>query len=854
MPSRSNPPATPCNSEQTAKGEQKANRDTHRFRNRLNFFTTLDIHFSNRDCIQVIFSGLGYRAASVTRTWEGNRIRMATGACAAAVWLLSAFPLAGQSRTGELRVTVQDPSGLGVKSVVALVSQANHYRQKLYTDDDGYLIAKRLSFGIYRVEVQREGFANFTKLVEVRSVVPLEFRVTLSVAPLNTSVRVNENETLIDPHRTGAANHIGEETLDHRVISPPGRSVIELVNSQPGWLVEANGVLHPRGSEYQTQFVVDGIPLTDNRSPAFAPELDADDVSSMTILTANFPAEYGRKLGGVVEVNTERDNRPGLHGKAVISGGSFGTADGYFMSQYGWGKNTLGVSASGSLTDRYLDPPVLENFTNTATTGNFSARYERDMTDRDRIGFIIRHEQVRFQVPNEHAQEGAGQRQDRNNYETQGVASYQHIFSPNVVGTLGGMVRDLSAALNSNLAATPIIAAQDRGFREGYVKGTVAVHHGRHEWKAGFEADFAALREQFSYVITDPLQFGPGTPLNFSFPPQIQPGLGMRHDWEQSAFVQDMIRLGHWTVSAGLRWDHYQLIVNKNAVSPRLGVAWYWPGADTVIHASYDRVFQTPAFENILLASSPTVEALNPSVLRLPVKPSLGNLYEVGVTKGFFGKFKLDVNGYQRGFSNMADDDLLLNTGISFPISFRKGEIYGAEAKIEVPRWRGISGYLSYSYMVGFGYTPVTGGLFLGDDASTTLTNRGRFPVTQDQRNTASGRFRYQITRRAWMAFGGEYGSGLPTEFTGTIPDALAQFGPEIVNRVNFSRGRVRPSLSLDISAGVEIWQKDDLRLQLQADAHNLNNRLNLINFAGLFSGTALAPPRSYALRLEADF
>ena len=50
------------------------------------------------------------------------------------------------------------------------------------------------------------------------------------------------------------------------------------MNSQPGWLYEGNAVLHPRGSEYQTQLVVDGIPLTDNRSPSHGPELEADDV------------------------------------------------------------------------------------------------------------------------------------------------------------------------------------------------------------------------------------------------------------------------------------------------------------------------------------------------------------------------------------------------------------------------------------------------------------------------------------------------------------------------------------------------------------------------------------------------
>ena len=99
--------------------------------------------------------------------------------------------------------------------------------------------------------------------------------------------------------------------------------------SQPGWLYEGNVVLHPRGSEYQTQFVVDGIPFIDNRSPSFGPEIEADDLQSMTVYTAGFPAEYGREMGGVVELDTDRPADKGLHGKFVAAGGSFDTASGY---------------------------------------------------------------------------------------------------------------------------------------------------------------------------------------------------------------------------------------------------------------------------------------------------------------------------------------------------------------------------------------------------------------------------------------------------------------------------------------------------------------------------------------------
>jgi hypothetical protein len=256
-----------------------------------------------------------------------------------------------------------------------------------------------------------------------------------------------------------------------------------------------------------------------------------------------------------------------------------------------------------------------------------------------------------------------------------------------------------------------------------------------------------------------------------------------------------------------------------------------------------------------LLSSSPEVTALNPNVLRLPVKPSRGNYYEAGLTKGFAGRVKVDAKYFRRNADNFADDDQLLNTGVSFPIAFRKSAIYGAEAKIEIPHLGNFSGFLSYSYMVGSTYLPVTGGLFLGDEAANALSRTtGRFWDTQDQRNTARSRFRYLFTPRLWMAIGAEYGSGLPVAFEGTIDQATAQYGARIVDRVNFARNRVKPSFSLDASLGADLWKRDSLTLRVQADASNLTNRLNVIDFAGLFSGNAVAPPRSFSIRLEASY
>jgi TonB dependent receptor len=759
-----------------------------------------------------------------------------------------AFALRAQSNVGELRLKVTDPSGSGVKSSIELVCEANQFRQVYVTDSSGVTTARRLAFGVYQIDVQQAGFATFREAVEIRSAVPEEYRISLSLAAVNTSVTVKDTETLVDPHRTGSVNRIGSETLETRPSALPGRSLVDLVNSQPGWLYEGNAVLHPRGSEYDTQFVVDGVPLTDNRSPSFGTEIEADDVQSLSIYTANIPAEYGRKLGGVVEVVTAKDPRLGFHGKAKLAGGTFATGDAYLLGQYARQKDALSFTVDGARTDRFLNPPVVQNYSNSATTSDFSMRYERDFSERDRLGLVVRHGLSRFEVPNEQLQEAARQRQDRANFETMGILSYQHIFTPNVLGDLRLMVRDDSDTLTSNPFSTPIIAFQDRGFREEYFKGSVSAHHGRHEWKAGFEADFTAIHENFSDVITNAAQFAPGTPGSFRF-------AGNGQDLEQSGFAQDFIRLGKWTASVGLRWDHYQLLVTQNAVSPRLGIARYVPAADLVLHASYDRVFQTPAFENILLSSSAAVVALNPNVLRLPVQPSRGNYYEAGLTKGLAGHVKVDVNYFRRNAGNFADDDQLLNTGISFPIAFRKSSIYGAEAKMEIPHLGNLSGFASYSYMVGSTYLPVTGGLFLGDDAANALSKAaGRFWDTQDQRNTARTRFRYVLTSRLWAALGAEYGSGLPVAFAGTEQQAVAQYGAQIVERVNFARSRVKPSFSLDASLGAEVWKRDLVQVRLQADVANLTNRLNVIDFAGLFSGNAVAPPRSFAVRLETSF
>jgi hypothetical protein len=249
------------------------------------------------------------------------------------------------------------------------------------------------------------------------------------------------------------------------------------------------------------------------------------------------------------------------------------------------------------------------------------------------------------------------------------------------------------------------------------------------------------------------------------------------------------------------------------------------------------------------------VTSLSDQVLRLPLEPARGNYYQAGFGRGFFGHVSLNVNFFWRRYHNFPDDDLLLNTGVSFPITFALANIYGVETKLEVSRWGRFSGYASWTNLRGNGYLPVTGGLFLGDDAANAISETaGVFPVSQEERNAVRMRVRYDLTSRCWLAFGFNYDSGLPIEFTGTYEDALAQYGPQIVNRVNFERGRPYPQVSFNASFGALLNKSERFPVRFQVDGTNLTDQINVINFAGLFSGTAVGPPRSVSARLQLNF
>lgn len=748
--------------------------------------------------------------------------------------------------SGELRVTVRDLAGLPVRTVVDVQGDAAQVHALVETDTRGVAVARRLPFGTYRITVADAASGRSTGFAEVRSALPMDFHMVLGGAAVQAQVTVDAVSTLAAPRQTGSQRRIGAERLATRPFSLPGRTMPDLVANEPGWLLESNGTLHPRGSEVQTQFVVDGLPLTDNRSPAFAPAMDLSDLHAVTILTGGYPAEYGRKLGGVIEVNTAGQTRRGFHGSLDGSVGSFASGGLAGGGAYAWSRGILTVTGSGARTDRYLDPPVEENLTNRGSSGRLSVHAEADLTTADRLGLILRRGRADFFVPNEPQQEDAGQRQSRANDETMLQASYRRVFADPLLFDVRAMQRSQSAGLISNAASTPINLREDRGFRESYAKATVTGQHGRHEWKVGGDLSVTAVREAFDYTVTDENDLPAATPLDFVFAER-------RSGHDAAVFVQDQIHGERFTLNAGLRFDAYALVVSDRAVSPRVSGAWSWPGRGLVLRASYDRAFQTPAFEHLLIASSQQVTVLAAEVTRLPVRPSRGHFLEAGLARTLAERWRVEGVVFDRRMDNFADDDVLLNTGISIPITFHSAHVRGLETTLDVPRWKRLSATLGYTLMRGTGEGPVTGGLFLGEQHVDAL-EQGAFALTQDQRHTLRMRLQTTIGTRAWAAGGLAVNSGLPVEGDEDLDEAEERYGERIVSRMNLAEGRVRPTWSLDAAFGTTLAHRGSTRLTLQADVRNLTNRLNIINFAGLFSGTGIAAPRTMGVQMRLEY
>jgi hypothetical protein len=191
---------------------------------------------------------------------------------------------------------------------------------------------------------------------------------------------------------------------------------------------------------------------------------------------------------------------------------------------------------------------------------------------------------------------------------------------------------------------------------------------------------------------------------------------------------------------------------------------------------------------------------------------------------------------------------VFFGTTVVFPNSVARGRAEGVDVRLEMPRYRGWSGYVSYtnSRVVQFG--PINGGLFLEHD-TLKIGHGTAFVPDHDQRHVAAGGVAYE--HGGWglsASLLGRYASGTPVEIEeDEDSQALAQRpGAELVD---FERGRVRPRIVFDASVAQSLRRLTAVDLSIRLILLNPFDREYAFNFGNPFSGTHFGVRR--AVRLE---
>lgn len=778
-----------------------------------------------------------------------------------------------QNRIGTVQGTIKDPNGALVSGANVTIKQPiTGYQQSAQTDTQGAFKLVNVPFNTYTVRVEATGFHAAEQAVDLESSVPVNLDLLVTVGETSASVTVEASTSLVETDRTSSDTDISQTLIERQAGAAPSRGIENIVASTPGFVTDDNGRMHPRGSESQVQYVVDGVPVTDNLSAIFSTSLDARTLRTVEVLTGGIPAEFGDKLAGVINVNTRSGLEMPTNGGLTFSGGSFSTGE--IGADFSTHTKKFGLLANLSATtsQRYLDPPTIDNFHNFGRTGKGFFRLDYQFNQNNSLRGSFTFGGSNFQVPNRLEQEIAGQDQRERLRDNSQNITYQHIFSPNTVAQVSFFNRDSRAKLLSNPLSTPVVAFQDRTLRNTGGLASLSLTRGTHNIKLGGQVTITPVNEGFSFYPTVPFddlvdENGNLFPNPINSFTQTNPFVfnGSKTGRVFSAYVQDRFPLfKNFTLDAGLRYDNYKLLVREQALSPRIGVAYYIPRTQTTLRASYNRLFQPPPAENLLLASSVQAARISPiAVLNgittlQPILPDKENAFEVGAQQTLSRYFRLNLSIYQKRIQNFSDKDQFFETGVIFPITISSGRVTGEELRLESTDIHGFRAFVSYANARAFGVTPINGGLFLGEDPQDLQISGLKFANDHDQRNEVQFQLNYNHKPSGIYAiFNGRYDSGVPTDLAPgtTLSDFVAQgFDPRLYNEIDFQRNRVRPRMILDFSVGADLLKQERMSLNLQFDVQNLTIELFLYNFESVFSGTHVGYPRLLSGRLALRF
>ncbi|HEY6305415.1 MAG TPA: TonB-dependent receptor [Candidatus Angelobacter sp.] len=429
----------------------------------------------------------------------------------------------GQSSSGTIQGVVKDPSGAVVANAkVAISDPVSGLHREAITNGAGEFRFVNVPFNPYHLVVSSGKFAPYSQDVELRSPVPVNLQISLSIEAASTTVTVEGGAgTLVETDPTFHTD-VDRGLFDKIPLDNPSSSVSALVTqASPGIAADSNGLFHGLGDHAENSFSVDGQPITDQQSKVFSNQIPLDSIESMEVIAGAPPAEFGDKTSVVINVTT----RSGMgqttpRGSVTASYGSFGTAAGGFNLGYGGQKWGNFISVSGLNTSRFLDPPEFAAIHDRGNQQNVFDRVDFQLSSADTIHLNAGFTRSWFQTPNaldnlnltDQFGNPVGSTDQRSQIKTFNFApSWTRLINANSVLTLGGFFR--RDAYNYYPSNNPLAdfsplqqetIAQNRTLANAGVRSDFSYVKGMHNLKLGAVYEQTFLNENDNLGIVAP--------------------------------------------------------------------------------------------------------------------------------------------------------------------------------------------------------------------------------------------------------------------------------------------------------------------------------------------------------------
>jgi outer membrane cobalamin receptor len=716
---------------------------------------------------------------------------------------------ASGSNAGTVSGTITDPSGaLVAGATVTLKNAVTNYQKQIQTDARGTFQFVSVPPNQYHFSVSLQGFQTLDKDIAVRSAVPVQVNVQLTLSGSTEEVTVRSSATdLIEPVPT-AHTDVDHNLLTKLPITSSSQGLSDAITlTAPGVVADSNGSFHPMGDHAQTTYVVDGMPISDQQSKGFSTQLPANAFQSMEMISGGPNAEYGDKTALVVNAVTRTGLGQKPTGSLETYYGSFGTFG--ENATFGAGTPKFGnfLVVNSSRSGRFLDSPEFTPFHDKGNSTSIFDHMDYQPTGKDSLHLNLFGARNWFQIPNTYDQPSQDQRQRATTFSV--APGYQHTFSSAALLTIDPYFRQDRVNYWPSRDAfddTPATVGQNRHLTNWGTAANFGWVRGIHNLKVGTEIKQTQLKENFNFGLTDPLFNAiclntQGSPLalpsvtnpsacaalGFQANPDLSPSLvpfdltrggkpfsffGTANINQQAAYAQDQITWRNWAVNLGVRFDHYDGITQDNLFQPRAAVSYLIKPSHTLLKLSYTRSLETPYNENLVLSSSTGSGGLAQNAFganAAALRPGHRDDYSAGIQQALSRFLQVDANYFWKYTRNAYDFDTLFNTPITFPISWRKSKIDGVAIRLSTPNFDGFQAYATIGHTRARFFGPETGGLLFNSSISSEV-----FRIDHDQALEQTTYLRYQYKKNGpWAAFTWRYDSGAVAGAVATLDDVL---------------------------------------------------------------------------------